>query len=235
MTVTINLISYENTGSSIGKCEAQGTWWCDWEDRIDARAQILHAPDPFDSSLACEKVSFKPKDGDWACGKAELAATFVSHQMIAQKDPTAAFKWRLDYSNEAFTISSKGWKWASGAEIKNTDIKPVKELSFTDIVLYGSRTAISLATYDTYDDHINSDVFLGAAIGTVLFKTATAQPRPLSDGSEVVDVEVRLRRRSIPWNQLWNEDTAAWEEIVKTVGGGKVYGSTAFAPLLAAP
>jgi hypothetical protein len=115
----------------------------------------------------------------------------------------------------------------------------LRRWSLTEIILYGTRTSINLATFDAYEDKVNSDVFLGASAGKVLFETATAEPRQKAKSSDIlISVEVHLVRRSIEWNKDWNVDTGEYQTPVIAFGdnsGKTKLEAVAFAPLLQAP
>jgi hypothetical protein len=213
---------------------ATAVFTCLWSERFTQKAILLGAGDANDPTLKCNSVRIEYAGGDPFCGYAQLTCDFMPIARVEAKRLNAAMTCHYEYSSESFTISGKGWTWASGKQITNQNILPVKIIKITDIILSGTRAVVDLSTYDAYDDCCNSAAFKGAPAGCVLFSGASADERTLDDGSIVSDVQIKLRRRSIPWNQFFNEDTGAWEEIKQTSGGTKMFELVSFAPLLQA-
>ena len=83
----------------------------------------------------------------------------------------------MDWKSESFTLDPQWWKWQENGKIIDAKKSLLKRVSLAGITLYGTRSQIDLSTFDVYEDKVNSDVFLGAQPGHVLFESASAQPK----------------------------------------------------------
>ncbi len=80
-------------------------------------------------------------------------------------------------------------------------------------------------------NHVNDDVFLGQATGTVLFAGAKTHREHTSDGASTQDVAMTFKWRQFPWNYAPRPDTGRWAAIQDTGGQGP-YLTADLAPLL---
>jgi len=219
-----------------GEISSQATFVCDISEWETQYAALLNSGDAISSNLVCKKVSAAPLKNDWACGKMVLIADYVPKWSIEALTVDLPFKWRLEASGQALTVKGN-LKWASDSELfLKRGALPVKRFSLVKVVLFGMRSSFDLSTYESKIDHVNSDVFLGAAAETVLFETAQAQQRMLMNGSIIYSVELHLTWRPFGWNNEWRDKDGGYviDQLVN-MDGSPVYESTTLSPLLAAP
>ncbi|HUX15525.1 MAG TPA: hypothetical protein VMW52_03580, partial [Phycisphaerae bacterium] len=131
------------------------------------------------------------------------------------------------------------WRWASGEEILNDSVLPLCAQGVLRLVLFGTRSSVDASTWESYEDKVNSDTFLGRTAGKCIFKGASFSPRVLEDGTETNDIELHIETRNRSWNQFYNETTGEWEEIRRQDGGGNwtvtAFSAVAFSDLLEVP
>lgn len=231
MPNALTITGYTNRKAITGNSGSQFRAVCDRADVAYYQSYFLRAVDGNDTTLKCESVDWDYLNKDAATAKVELTANFVPGWKLDALVPNSAFKMRIEYGSESFTVSGSAWTWNSGAAIVNANILPIKSIGIQNVTLFGTRSSVDLATYSSYQDKVNSDSFLGLSAGKVLFRGAAASPRQLEDGTMTYDVEVRLSARSVSWNSFFNESTGAWEDI-KDGSNNKLYSSTAFSGLL---
>lgn len=146
--------------------------------------------------------------------------------------------WRTEFKSESFTVNPRDeegaavWEFSDGTPIRNNKVLPLMTYGITDVVLYGTRTTLSLASYDAYHGKTNSGTFLGAPEGSVLFGGAECQPTKLGDGTSAISVQVRLHRRQYPWNQEYDEDSGTWKTVRRKSDTTLRFPTTSFAALL---
>lgn len=207
------------------------------DDLNSVRTTYMESVDAFDTSLRCADFSFKYFKDDPKTGKYECEAKFIPFWKLLQLKPNQPMRVRINYSTQTITLKSTQWTWNSGAPVLNANVSPFLTIPIDEITLFGARTGTStngsmdLTIYDTYRNKVNSDTFLGAAPGQVLFKSASASPRQLSDGTLTNDVEIRVDRRAIEWNMFFNETTGLWE-VMKDPSGNPMFGPVSFVSLL---
>lgn len=202
-------------------------------DLASDRTALLRAVDALDSTLMCASVASELLNKDYATGKVELTASFIPAWRLNAMIPNSNWRRRIVQGAESFTfVPLKGAKakWASGKAIRNRNILPLMTVAVDQITLFGTRTTVDLSTWASYQNKVNSDTFLGATAGFVLFKGASADPRQLEDGTMTNDVQLHLARRYIEWNKDYNEDTGAWE-VVYPDGTNPKFGSVAMSGL----
>jgi hypothetical protein len=227
-----NITQYENDKNLQGGNSSRMTVVCNWSDREAVRALFLGLADPYDATLLCTRGNIRFLGNDSATGKAEIQLEYISGQKVNQRKPDLPMKFRVEVSGESVTISGS-LKWASdGAVLSNSSALPCKHFTIARVVLYGTKSAFSLAAYSAYCDKVNNDSFLGAAAETVRFASASASERlDPTTGLIVYDVEVNLEWKPSGWNNFWREKPPRFDGI-RDQAGNKLYPSTSFAGLL---
>lgn len=231
MPTSLEIIGYDNRKTITGNSGSRFRCVCDRADVAYYQSYFLRALDGNDLTLKCDSVEWDYLNKDPATAKVELTANFVPGWKLDALVPNSAFKVRIEFGSESFTVSGSAWKWNSGEPITNANILPIKTVGVQQVTLFGTRSSVNLATYSGYQDKVNSDSFLGLSAGKVLFRGAAANPRQLEDGTITYDVEIRLSAREVSWNSFFNETTGAWEDI-KDGSSNKLYSATAFGGLL---
>ena len=205
-------------------------------DEQAAMNTLLGAADANFPYLVCDHIdSCHYLGGDPTCGYKEIVASFTSKFGVEELQVDKAFKWRLQLAGEAVTVKG-AYQWPDGTPLTNSDVLPAIQFAVVDFVLYGTRSAFTLATYADKVDHINSDSFLGAPAGTILFRTMEVEQRQLLDGTIVFPEQLHLLWRPKGWNKFYRAQTGQFEELQLTSDTSKkVYEATALAGLLSAP
>lgn len=226
-----------------GNSTTTSVWTCDLSEIAASRLYLLAsaAADSYDVTglLKCMSVEVRYGTGnsdDPAGGKAILTANYVPAWKVDSYSTAQAFKIRYAWGSESFTFGVKGPKaiWSDGKPILNRSILPLKTLATCDITLFGVRTAGDLTTYASYANKVNSDTFLGASAGLVIFSGATMTPMQLSDGTNADRHEVNLKWREIEWNKDYREEDGTWATPWPD-GANPKFASTALAGLYATP
>lgn len=244
--VPIEMKSYVRNPSLTGGATATAVYLCDWDDRVEAEAQLLGNPDleGYYADLVCTRCQVSQKkarsddpDQDKEGMKAEFVCEYGSIEQAKAHIVDLAFKVRVEVGGMAITISGKKYVWDSGKPLKDgSKVQPVKKFTSARIVLYGRRSTFNVNTYSAYEDKINKDTFLGAAIGHVRFDSVSGTEVQLPNGSVAWDVEVHLEwQADHTWNEFFNEDTGKFEKIKNSDDASLIYSDTNFAGLLAAP
>ena len=236
------LIKYTNTQTVKGDSSSQMIFVCDIGEMAEEMAALLNALDLNDYTLVCQRTSAEQvgemiqPNGE---GKIRITADFWPKDKGEASTPDEAFKWRLDWKCESFTLDPQWWKWQENGKIIDAKKSLLKRVSLAGITLYGTRSQIDLSTFDVYEDKVNSDVFLGAQPGHVLFESASAQPKQQQQSRTILrEVELHLVKRSEKWEKEFNHKAGSWMTPVVAFGanaGNKLVESVAFAPLLQAP
>lgn len=231
--MAVETIDYRQDISINGDSSSTIVQVCEADEVAGVIATLQRAVDAYNNSLKCHRISLECLTNNWLTGKFQVTAQFCPDLKLDAKTPDAPLKYRFQYHSEAMAIPTNAdWKWQTGSvPVEEGDVQVVKHIAHTEIILYGTRNTVDLSTYDTWQGKVNSDTFLGAAAGYVLFDSASAAPRALDTGAVTNDLEIKLIRRSVPWNQFWNKKTGTWDTLLGP-SNAPVYPSAAFAGLL---
>jgi len=232
---------YNNTGSLTGGSRSTLTGMCDDSEWLSIRNLLLGAIDAYDPTLRCTEVQRDHWDhvGTFA---SRLTATFTPRDEEDEQEIDGPMLPTLNFGSEMFTVKGPQWTWLSdGKKIDMDLVQPVKILQVAELTLHGRRRSINWSTFDAYLNSVNSDTFFGAPPGTVRFDSPAAQKVVLPEGGYAWDVELKFKRRSIPWNQVWRPgqlsavgsyDTGKWDEVRN--GSERLYTPVAYMPLMQA-
>lgn len=219
-----------------GDCKSEAVGVCNMSEWVSVANSLLGAQDAISANLRCKTVKAKPLRGDWASGKMELTLEFAPLLSIEALSVDLPFKWRMEVASECVTVHG-GYHWATPnpktgeTAFANQRVLPVKRFTTVKMVLYGTRSAFSYATYEDTIDHINSDTFLGGAAGTVFFESVNVQMHQLLAGTIIYAVELHLIYKPSGWNRFFREDTQAFDTLLDE-SGDPVYPTALFAGLL---
>jgi hypothetical protein len=192
-----------------------------------------------DLTLRCQHVHVEALGSDEATAEAVLTCEFWSANKAEATTPDQPFKMRLGWRSEAVILDPIQWKWLETGKDLAKQQPLLMHVHLTDIILYGCRSQLDLATYEAYEDTVNSDVFKGAAAGKVKYESGSANERQEGKSTRILwDVELHLTKRSVSWNQDYDgrAEPPGWHTPVqKTDGSTKKLTAVAYAPLLRAP
>jgi hypothetical protein len=227
--MTVQFMDYKAqttiTGNSGSTYRFLTPWTGDWSDMLATKLSYLRAYDAHDMTLQCDSVSVDYLGDDPNSNQGIISVHCMPAWKLALLVPNSVFRLKRRAGSESFTIhtpltATTPLKWADGSNVTNTAILPVKKVPVIDVVAYGTRTSVTAATWASYSGCVNSDVFDGAPIGTVMFEGATTSPRQLEDGTMTNDVELSFKVRvltvggtTITWNHFWNETKGAWDTL----------------------
>jgi hypothetical protein len=233
-TPAYTTIKYENRSDLKGG-SATRIVTCAWADREAVRTAFVFEDDPDDVNLRGMSGVINPLNNDCATGTAVIEIVYAPVPFVNMRRTDAAFRFRIEASNESFLVNG-AYQWPDGKPLANKVVLPMRHVARAKAVLYGSRSSFSLGDWTDYFDKVNSDVFLGAPVGTLLFKSVAASDRQDARTSALVyDVELHIHFRAEIWNKFWREETGKFEELTLIGGTDKMYAEIAFAGLLTAP
>ena len=233
--MSLEMVNHTYSLGVAGDSSTQATFVCDivgWEAWY---AYLIDSTDAISPNMVCKSVRATPlsaggKD-DWTCGKMQLVADYVPRLSIEALTVDLPLKWRMEVAGQTVTVAGN-LKWLSDGEpFLKRGALPVKRFSLVKIVLYGMRSSFDLGDYEELLDHVNSDTFLGAAAGTVLFESAQVAQKMLLEGTIIYQVELHLTYRPFGWNKVWRDYPFQVDELVN-MDGSKVYPEAALSPLL---
>jgi hypothetical protein len=236
----LTITKYTNTASLYGGSRATLEGVCLDSEWLSIRNTLLGSPDSYDPTLRCTEVTRSHHNGDPGTDMSQLVATYTPRE---EEDPTeldGPMLPSLNFGSEMFTVKGPQWTWLSDGKLIDPDqVQPVKILQVAELTLHGRRSVMNWSTFDAYLNSVNSDTFFGAPPGTVRFDSPAAQKVALPTGGYAWDVELKFKRRSIPWNQVWRPgvmspgggyDTGKWDEV--TNGTERIYTLVNYDPLL---
>ena len=234
--MAMEYIYYKANPTIIGKSTSTRSYVCDFTERDTVLASLLGSVDEDDAFLMCFEAPWDHLGNDPACGKIRIDAQYGPLADVVAKTPDLPFKFKVSFKSETFTISGEGWVWDTGdLPILNKNVLPNETVYTGELVLFGCRSSVDFSTFTPWQGKINSDVFLGAPPGYLLFLGADIQPRMIG-AVEVLDVEVHIMYKAPGFNYFWNEDQTGWDKIVKlnvfSAESGFLYEEVAFASLL---
>lgn len=218
-----------------GELSSQVTFVCNLANWKSWHTYLMNSTDAISPNLVCKTIRATPLSvggkEDWTCEKMQLVVDYVPRLSIEALTVDLPLKWRLEVAGQTVTVAGN-LKWASdNAPFLKRGALPVKRFSLVKIVLYGMRSSFNLSDYRDLIDHVNSDTFLGAAAGTVLFESIQASQKMLLEGNIIYQVEFHLTYRPFGWNKVWRDYPFQVDELVN-MDGSKIYPLAALSPLL---
>lgn len=226
---------------------AGATWKlvCAWNDRRSLIQSLIgttagggvnlsvnpNARSPEDPILAVSEIKTEGIGlldiGLYGMAKFELCRMYVIFSNLDFSFGGAGGTIQLDIGEDLMLFPDDGsdtsiFKWGSGADITPAVVPalPVGLVNFcvpqAGIPQLRNRVQVDILSYV---DCVNSDTFLGAAAGTVMYKGATALGRFVSGNASASVVEAhdlghRLQWRRIPWNYWMNPATQIFDKIL---------------------
>lgn len=213
------------------------TWYCPIGERATHEAALRFAADPFDATLFCTDVEGDFRGGDINSGVWVMVASYAPASEVNRNKPDQAFVAEFETGADAIQIEG-GYEFPSDhTPLIGENTRPVILISRSKIVLSGVRTSFDLSTFESLEDKVNDDSFLGAAAGTLLFQGGSGRVRTKADGSGLLyEVRIPLLHRGAGWNNFLRPD-GEWEAPVKIDSDPAeyVYPAAEFDSLLAAP
>jgi len=164
-------------------------------------------------------------------------AKITARYKALKYDPTensdeALLRETSSISLQMITLPQGGFKWAD-------DSSPILEpigriMGVRDIRITRYRApSLKTTTLDAIVGSVNSGVFRGRAVGTMLFMGADTDDVMNSEGDWEHTLTFRFQYRSIEWNKFLKPDGKTWAYIVSTIDANvHVYPATSFANIL---
>jgi hypothetical protein len=151
------------------------------------------------------------------------AVTLANTKLICRAIP--AWKWdtmlingpawvTYEYGNLDFTLMNNGqWKWSNGDAVLG-DMHLLKRVTKVTVRARRAVSSLTMATYASYNNCVNSVAFLGAAAKCALFLGAEGVPRLQANGAFCYDMTAVFECLAQPWEQHWRDTpgvTPAWD------------------------
>ncbi|MDR3634354.1 MAG: hypothetical protein P4L84_11165 [Isosphaeraceae bacterium] len=120
-------------------------------------------------------------------------------------------------------------KFADGTKIDTPSVLRLPIITMT--ITWERLPYLPMSAVRTMAGKVNSTVFLGCAVETVLFEPVRTSRIVMSDGTVVQRVQMGFKWRPYSWNWAIRPDTGVWAAITD-LGGNKQYQPVDFSALL---